>query len=141
MACYVKPALHLLSIPGYLDDGETWASIIRHLARAMTLLDWGLMVVGAVCVAMVFLPEKQKTAIEEKSPQETGPPDDPGYEVLSYWGESGNPLRDEMIRDLLGRAHKRYPRMILIKKTGQVKEIPYPPVENRIPRSPWPPSE
>ena len=60
MACYVKPALYLLSIPGYLDDGETWASIIRHLARVMTPLDWGLMAVGAVGVAMAVWPEKRK---------------------------------------------------------------------------------
>ena len=103
---------------------------------------WLIVAVAALTTAIIVwnLPEKRKTAIEEQSPQETGPPDDPGYEVLSYWGESGNPLRDEMIRNLLGRAHKRYPRMILIKKTGQVKEIPYPPVENRIPRSPKPPA-
>ena len=106
---------------------------------------WLMVAVTALATAIVVWnwPENRKIAIKEKSPQETGPPDDPGYEVLSYWGESGNPLRDEALWAMGGMlsGKKRYPRMILIKKTGQVKELPYPPVENRIPRSPRPPSE
>lgn len=150
----------LVSLPGTVDDIKAWGRVAAPIlsgsallwerargwvvdrAAALAALDGVLQVIGWISVVLLVLVVAavawntyQARRGRGVLPQiAAGAPDESGYVVLNWWGESGNPLRDEMIRDLLGRAHKRYPRMILIKKTGQVKEIPYPPVENRIPR-------
>lgn len=63
-----------------------------------------------------------------------------GYEVLNWWGETGEiktpiqQLTASITKDLIG-GRKRYPRTILVRKTGQIKELPYPPTANKIPES------
>lgn len=54
---------------------------------------------------------------------------DEGYKVLSWWGETGNALADSA-RHLF---NKQYPKTIFIRKTGEVRELPYPPEANKIP--------
>ena len=61
-----------------------------------------------------------------------------GYEVLNWWGETGEiktpiqQLTASITKDLIG-GRKKYPRTILVRKTGQIKELPYPPTANKIP--------
>ena len=43
---WIKPSLHLLSIPGYIDDGQAWSTIWRSVGVAMTTLDWILLALG-----------------------------------------------------------------------------------------------
>lgn len=63
-----------------------------------------------------------------------------GYEVLNWWGETGRaPSRMSQAFQAFTREYtgtrKRFPRTILIRKTGEVRELPYPPVANKIPES------
>ena len=51
---WIKPLLHLFSIPGYLDDGQAWPAIWRSISVAMTPLDWFLIVVGVPCFLYGF---------------------------------------------------------------------------------------
>ena len=77
MACIIKPSLHLLSIPGYLDDGLEWISVLQGLRSLMTPLDWGLIVVGFVGAAMVLWPEKQRATSKTEPDTEPGLPEPP----------------------------------------------------------------
>ena len=49
--------------------------------------------------------------------------DDPGYDVIVWWGETGNPLEDAMYR-IFNR--KRFPKTIRDKRTGLVQEVAHP---------------
>ena len=51
---WIKPALHLLSIPGYLEDGRTWAEIWSSIFNTMAKLDWLLLFVGVTCFWYAF---------------------------------------------------------------------------------------
>ena len=63
-----------------------------------------------------------------------------GYEVLNWWGETErNPSRISQAMHAFTREYtgsqKKFPRTILIRKTGEVRELPYPPTANKIPES------
>ena len=159
----------LVSLPGTVDDIKAWGRVAAPIlsgsallwerargwvvdrAAALAALDGVLQVIGwisvvlsVLVVAAVAWNTYQARRGRGVLPQiAAGAPDESEYVVLNWWGESGNPLRDEALWGLGGMlsGKKRYPRMILIKKTGQVKEIPYPPVHNRLPSSSQPPSE
>ena len=64
-----KPSVHLLSIPGYLDDGLEWISVLQSLCSLMTSAWIGcraaFVVVGVV---MVFWPDKAKDASKPARP-------------------------------------------------------------------------
>ena len=159
----------LVSLPGTVDDIKAWGRIAAPIlsgsallwerargwvvdrAAALAALDGVLQVIGWISVVLSVL---VVAAVAWNTYQArrgrgvltriaAGAPDESEYVVLNWWGESGNPLRDDMLWGLGGMLSRktRYPKMIFVKKTGEIKEIPYPPVENRIPRSPRPPSE
>ena len=46
LAAWTKPSLHLLGIPGYIDDGQSWLRILITVGNQMTSLDWILLAVG-----------------------------------------------------------------------------------------------
>ena len=54
VAAWIKPSLHLLSIPGYITDGQAWPVIWRSLGVAMTRLDLILLAVGVPCFIYAF---------------------------------------------------------------------------------------
>ena len=70
VAAWIKPSLYLISIPGYIDDGQAWSVIWRSLGVTMTALDWGLIVVGVPCFLYAFWP-RQHTHITTR-PDEGG---------------------------------------------------------------------
>ena len=49
--------------------------------------------------------------------------DDPGYEVLVWWGETGNVWNDAFYA-ITNR--KRFPKTIRDKRTGLVQEVSHP---------------
>ena len=50
LGTWIKPLLHLYSIPGYIDDGQSWLDIWNSVIDDMTRLDWILLAVGMLCV-------------------------------------------------------------------------------------------
>ncbi len=62
LVCIIKPSLHLLSIPGYMEDGASWVTLFRLLYSRMTPLDWGLIVVGAGGLVLALWPERDREA-------------------------------------------------------------------------------
>ena len=62
LVCVIKPSLHVLSVPGYLDDGESWVMLFQFLGSRMNPLDWSLIAAGAVCAVVAFWPEKRARA-------------------------------------------------------------------------------
>ena len=73
-AAWIKPALHLISIPGYIDDGQAWPVIWRSLGVTMTALDWGLIIVGVPCFLYGFQvqtwPRRLQSSIRRYQPTE-----------------------------------------------------------------------
>lgn len=60
----------------------------------------------------------------------SSPPDNStDYIVLDYWGETGNPFKDIVAAG----SGKRYPKTIIIRKTGELVDLPYPPAANKLP--------
>ena len=150
----------LVSLPGTLDDIKAWRGVLlaavvsvlrlwdtvrERLAEvAVSRAEWvasidtSLWLVGTVAIALTGLmfvamvwntykARRKRRVLSQPVPI----PHESAYEVLNYWGETGDPLRDAL--STLGR--KKYPKTILVKETGKIEEIPYPPVHNRIPGS------
>jgi len=115
------------------SSGGTWLAIKRWFTPNSVL---------RVQDALVDAKERIEALEAERKSLRTGiaPMDyEQGYEVLNWWGETGKtPSLAESFRalstaSLTGARQKRYPRTILIRKTGQIKELPYPPLANKIP--------
>ncbi len=86
--CWIKPALHVLSIPGYLDDGHSWISILQLLADKMSLLDWALTAVGLAGATWAFGPD-----IWARRPQQWPPDADRATEVVEDMDTLAHHLR------------------------------------------------
>ena len=52
---WADPILHLLSIPGYLADGVSWAAVLQD----MTPLQIMLALAGTACAAYAFWPRRK----------------------------------------------------------------------------------
>ena len=95
MVCIIKPSLHLLSIPGYLDDGLEWISVLQGLRSLMTPLDWGFTAVGVVGAVMVFWPDKAKDVskparpLGKSSSEQYVSPDHSGTVTFDYSNNDG----------------------------------------------------
>ena len=116
------------------SSGATWLAIKRWFTPDSVL---------RVQDALADANERIKALEAERKSLRTGiaPMDyEQGYEVLNWWGETGKtPSLVESFRalgtleSLTGARQKRYPRTILIRKTGEMVDLPYPPLANKIP--------
>ena len=59
IVAWAKPIRELWSLPGYIDDGVSWAIILETVGAAMTLLDWILVAAGLACATYAFWPERR----------------------------------------------------------------------------------
>ncbi|MYA59494.1 MAG: hypothetical protein F4X40_02895 [Chloroflexi bacterium] len=70
----------------------------------------------------------------KRNPVEKSASDPPAsredYIVLDYWGETGNAFADAV---RASGPNKWYPKTIIIRKTGEVRELSYPPAANALP--------
>ena len=56
---WADPILHLLSIPGYIADGASWATVLQD----MTPLQIMLALAGTACAAYAFWPRRAADSI------------------------------------------------------------------------------
>ena len=54
LGTWIKPLLHLYSIPGYIDNGQSWLEVWNSVINDMTRLDWILLAVGMICLLYAF---------------------------------------------------------------------------------------
>ena len=54
---WAKPIRELWSIPGYIDDGASWATVVQAVFAAMTIIDVFLVSAGAACLLYAWWPQ------------------------------------------------------------------------------------
>ena len=69
---WVKPLLHLISIPGYLADGKTWLEIWSSIYNSMTTLDLILLCAGVPLFWYAFEPHTWPKRIKSIYSKEAG---------------------------------------------------------------------
>lgn len=126
LAVWIKPALHLLSIPGYLEDGRAWGEIWYSILSSMAILDWSLLIIGVPCFWYAFQIHTWLGRIWSRlHPQKTQ------VQVSTNPGSNESTLKSEP-----SPKPELNPRQILNQLVPLLNQTAfnYPPVDPRAPR-------